>query len=182
MSHQGWKLPITRACALVLQEAGRPMHYREITEQLAKRGLILSRSKAVERCVYSGMSKHIRTAQNGSWFTHAGPGTYSLTAAGRSLEVWRGDHEWAAQSTPKRPVRLDMTWPQAATRVLREAGKPLHVTDILNRIWSNGYKPRVDGAVPDRSLGNMLAELARESTGRRGPAITRTGPGTYALS
>jgi hypothetical protein len=181
MSQQGWRLPITRGCVLVLQDAGRPMHYREISEQLAKRGLISSRSKAVERCVYSGMSKHIRTAQNESWFAHAGRGTYRLTAAGKTLQVWRGDHEWAAQSTPKRQVRLDMTWNQAATRVLREAGEPLHVTDILNRIWSNGYKPRIDGAVPDRTLGNLLAELARKSTGRRGLSITRTAPGTYGL-
>lgn len=181
---QGWKLPITRACLLVLQDTGHPIHYRDITKQLVKRGLISSRSMAVERCVYSGMSKHIRMSQTASWFAHAGPGKYVLTPAGRAAEVWRGggNQDWVAQTVPKKAVRLDLTWRQAATRVLREAGKPLHTTEILNRIWANGYKPRVDTAVPLRTLGNLLARWASDVGGKRNAPVQRVGPGTYSTA
>lgn len=176
MDTKGWKLPITRSCVLVLQEAARPMHYREITAALLKRGLIASRSAAVERCVYSGMSKHIRTRTTPPWFAHAGPGTYSLTAAGRHLQVWRSEPVWSENTEPRRDPKLDISWADAARRVLWEAGKPLHTHEILIRIWKNGYRPRVDGASPQRTLGNLLAELSRESR----PQIERVGKGMYS--
>lgn len=177
-----WKLPITRASVLVLQESGRPMHYREITQALLKRGLIASRSDAVERCVYSGMSKHIRQTGDGSWFVHSGRGKYALSLAGRALEVWRGGNSWADGITPKRNPRLDLTWPEAFKRVLRESGKPLHARDILLRVWKNGYKPQTDGATLGRAATNLLARLARESsTRRKGHVIKRVSPGTYSI-
>jgi hypothetical protein len=179
--NKGWKLPITRACVLVLQESGRPLHYREITALLLKKRLILSRSAAVERCVYSGMSKHIRTSVNGSWFIHAGRGRYALTEAGRALLVWRIEPSWVENAKPNRGPQLDLTWQEAATRVLREAGKPLHVNAILTLIWRRGYKPRIDAAVPHRALGNLLAQLARQSqSGKTLNAIERVAPGTYS--
>ena len=174
-----WKLPITRACALVLQEAGRELHYREITALLLQRGLVVSRSQALERCVYSGMSRHIRTTGRASWFAHAGPGKYELTPAGRDLSVWRSQDAWPESNEPKRQPRLDLTWEDAARRVLKEAGEPLHVSEILARIWANGYKPRIDAAVPQRTLGNLLAQLSHQRR-RADGRIARVGPGTYA--
>jgi hypothetical protein len=180
---QQWKLPLTRACVLVLQEAGQSMHYREITGLLLKRGLISSRSPEVERCVYSGMSKQIRTVEGGGWFVHSGRGKYGLSQRGRSLEVWRGANAWAENISPKRSPRLDLTWPEAVTRALREAGKPLTARDVLSRIWQNGYKPQMDGASTERVVGNLLAKLARESSaGRKRHAIKRLRKGVYSVA
>jgi hypothetical protein len=181
MKQTRWKLPITRACVLVLQEAGCPLHYREITELLLKEDLVSSRSAAVERCVYSGMSKHIRTTRDGGWFAHAGPGRYTLTAAGRALEVWRSNQEWAADVAAPKTPRLDMTWPEAITKVLRDSGKPMKANDIIARAWQNGYRPKMDGASTTRGVGNTLARLARESSPRSRNAIERVAAGTYAL-
>src|SRR5207247_463307 len=78
---------ITEACVAVLREASGPLHYREITARIQKRGLFVSRSLRPERCVYSGMSRHIRMEGTHSWFYHAGRGQYGLTGEGLSLQI-----------------------------------------------------------------------------------------------
>ena len=168
-----WKLPITRASVLVLQDAKRAMHYKEITQALLDRGLIASRSPSVQRCVYSGMSKHIRERAQESWFRHEGRGIYGLTRGGRELEVWRHAPDLDEGVRLHRKPRLDMSWREAATRTLAEAREPLHAQEVVRRIWSKGYRPAVDGATPYRTIGNLLATMARERN------IRRVGPGTY---
>jgi len=172
-----WKLPATRAALLVLQEnAGGPMHYREITRIILARGLVATASERLERVVYSSMSRQIREASGERWFKHVGKGVYALTSTGKHAQVWRfeGADPAPLSSRPSKQARTDLTWIEAAELVLARVGQPMRANALLISIWQSGLKPKKDGAVPLRLLRNELARAVKQS--RR---IRRVSPGVY---
>lgn len=79
------RMPAREATEVVLLNAGKPMHYREITRQAIESGLV--RVKKGRRKVNADATmKTIRSylcAEEGDKFVRVGPGVFNLTAAGK---------------------------------------------------------------------------------------------------
>lgn len=68
---------------------------------------------------------------------------------------------------------MDMRWPEAIVKVLRDNGEPLHYHDIAQRIIDDGYRTNV-GATPARTVSAQLSTTLRKK-------VVRVGRGVYAL-
>jgi restriction system protein len=68
-----------------------------------------------------------------------------------------------------------LTTKQAAERVLREAGGPLHADEITRRAL-NGGLINTKGKTPQATMGAQLAVAAK-----KGQIFVRTAPGVYGL-
>lgn len=73
---------------------------------------------------------------------------------------------------------LESTWRDAIIRVLREAGVPLHYTDIASRALSEGYY-QTDGATPANTVNAQVSTSISEE-GSTSPFV-RVSRGKYAL-
>ena len=72
----------------------------------------------------------------------------------------------------------EMSWKDAAKKVLEEAGEPLHYTDITERILDQGLKINF-GATPAATV-NATINAAIKTEGSAG-VFERTEPGEYGL-
>lgn len=72
----------------------------------------------------------------------------------------------------------EMSWKDAAQKVLEDAAKPLHYKDITDRILGQGLKTKV-GATPAATV-NSTINWAIQKEGSAG-AFERTGRGEYGL-
>lgn len=73
---------------------------------------------------------------------------------------------------------MEKSWKDAISRVLQEAGAPLHYTEISERILSQGYY-KTDGATPAHTVNAQVSHSIKH-TGDRSPYL-RVGKGTFAL-
>lgn len=72
----------------------------------------------------------------------------------------------------------EMSWKDAAQKVLEEAGGPLHYKDIADRILGQGLKTTA-GATPASTVGATIS-VAIQKEGSAA-VFERTGPGEYGL-
>ncbi|GCC25456.1 hypothetical protein chiPu_0003866 [Chiloscyllium punctatum] len=88
---------------------------------------------------------------------HDGQGTYSLFPALDNVTILSGTSE-ALESEPTADVsdKPNMTWLDAAQIVLEEAGRPLHIKEIKQRILDRGL-------VQSNSKSSLEAVLYRET-------------------
>ncbi|XP_059496392.1 transforming growth factor beta regulator 1 isoform X4 [Stegostoma tigrinum] len=88
---------------------------------------------------------------------HDGQGTYSLFPALDNVTILSGTSE-ALESEPAADVndKPNMTWLDAAQIVLEEAGRPLHIKEIKQRILDRGL-------VQSNSKSSLEAVLYRET-------------------
>ena len=75
----------------------------------------------------------------------------------------------------------EMSWKDAAKKVLEDAGKPLHYSDITDRILGQGLKTTA-GATPAATV-NAIISTAIQKDQKEGSAgvFERTGSGEYGL-
>ena len=66
------------AAAAVLQDAGKPLHYREITERMLTRKLWSTSGKTPWDTVHGGLAVDIKNRGPASRFVRAGPGLFAL--------------------------------------------------------------------------------------------------------
>ena len=73
----------------------------------------------------------------------------------------------------------EMSWKDAVKKVLEDAGKPLHYTDITDRILDQGLKTKF-GATPALTVNSTIS-TAIQKEGAAG-VFKRTGSGEYGLT
>jgi len=119
----------------------------------------------------------------------SGPSTQVGTTSVSELETALQDRLARGDSFPRRPVHpqhqipvirsgievtddrfVDRTIPQAATMLLREAGEPLHVNEIYNRLMEGGFN--FTGHNPTISIAVSLNRNGR---------FRKVAPGTFDL-
>jgi hypothetical protein len=158
------EMSVTQAAYEVLRRSSGAVHYRPLTEEIIRRGLIDTSYSDSYHLVHSSLAKHVRKQGDRSWFEHLPGGKFRLTEAGR-----RAGGEW-------------VTWLSAAERVLTEASKPLHAREIYQAAVESGLKPDRDVNWPIRGLSNTLgAHILKARARGTDPVFVRTRPGTYAL-
>lgn len=72
----------------------------------------------------------------------------------------------------------EMSWRDAVTKILEEAGEPLHFTEIADQILDQRLKERY-GATPQATVNATISKAIKEEGS--GCVFVRTGRGEYAL-
>ena len=127
------------AAATVLQEAGGPLHYREITKRMLARKLWTTAGKTPWETVNARLTVDIKERGAASRFVRTGPGLYALN---RNVSA-----EPRSCKRPRSPVRSRerhgakrLSFTDAAERVLSQSGahEPLHYGRSPSARWRWG--------------------------------------------
>lgn len=131
------RLTVLQAAEKVLREAREPLHVNELTKRMMDQGLWKTDSQSPEKNVRTSIGIDISKNPDASRFRYEGGGAFALKGTppsgqtpGVSAEVSR---------------EVDLTTLNAAEKILRTAGRPLHYTEITKRmldqkLWSSDSK------------------------------------------
>jgi restriction system protein len=148
----------------ILKQAGKPLHYREITRHALERELIKTRGKTPETTMNAQLAVNIKRAEEGgppSRFVRVGGGVFGLREWGETVRT--------TPTTEEQPQPSYLTYKEAALRVLREVGKPLSAQEITQRaIEQELINPQ--GLTPDATMG---AQLYTDINRRRAASLFR---------
>lgn len=155
---------LPQAIEMVLRAATQPMTLRDIHGRLQERGI-----SCHPRSVSSVLSRLILLQGDGRPFSRVGRGTYAVPSPSPSDR---------RPSSEPRAGTEELSWYDAAVRVLSEAKQAMHYRDIAERILERGYHRRA-GNRPATSLNVIIGNDIRN----HGPSSTfiRTEPGVYML-
>jgi restriction system protein len=162
----------------ILKEAGQPLHYREITHQALDKGLIRTSGKTPAATMRAQIGTSIRRAAKGgppSPFYKAGRAIFGLTEWQKSGIIPSPPYS-IPTTKPRRPY---LTYKQAAQKILREAGQPLHYREIARRaVDQELINPQ--GLTPDATMGAQLySDIKQHGTES---AFRRESRGIFALA
>lgn len=161
-----------QAAEVVLKEAGKPLHYKEITQRMLDRGLWQSEGKTPEATVSSTITTNIQKYGAHSHFQHTDEGVYALRSGGSSefhtpseLADVEDDKQQMAHSVS--PIK-SVSFTDAAEHVLKQFSgrKPMHYREITKKALElNLIKTK--GLTPEATLySQILSEIRRQ--GRKG--------------
>lgn len=168
----------------VLQDAGQPLHYNEITRRLLSTGLWTTEGKTPHATVNARIAEDIKN-DPASRFVRERKGIFALRPASPLVPV--SESSTAAPAATKRNPRSrnrGMSFLDAATEVLERFGrkKPMHYKDITRLAIEHGFIATA-GKTPEATL---LAQIGTDvdRSERRGerPRFTRHGRGYIGLT
>lgn len=130
----------------VLREAGKPLHYRELTDRAIDAGLVDTHGRTPARTMNAQLSTAIGSGD--SRFVRVDRGIYGLS-------------QWQSQTDEEllepSPIELEqeyLTYKEAAQQVLADAGKPLRYEGITRRAIDVAWKPE-----PIHLLGATIQDI-----------------------
>ena len=130
----------------ILQQAGQPLHYDEITKRAINHGLIETKGKTPNRTMNAQISTSISSGD--SPFVRVGRGIYGLAD-------WSPETPEVPTPTPRPEPKEYCSFKDAAQRVLTEIGRPLHYKDITQRaLDAELINPQ--GLTPEATMGAQL--------------------------
>ena len=161
-----------QAAEVVLKEAGKPLHYKEITQRMLDRGLWQSEGKTPEATVSSTITTNIQKYGAHSHFQRTDEGVYALRSGG--LPEFHTSSELADVEDDKQQLARNVSpiksisFTDAAEQVLKQfsGGKPMHYREITKKALElNLIKTK--GLTPEATLySQILSEIRRQ--GRKG--------------
>ena len=168
--------PFADADAVVdlIREHGAPMHYEKIHEALVRRGFEIGGKGEANTL----LSRYFRDPR----LKRVSRGTYDLAT---STSLGGASRRNLEPTVAPQDFNLDSTSIQKATPlvkkiglVLRQAGEPLHYTEVTKRLLESGAW-RTTGKTPEATVNSRLVvEINENGTGS---TFTRTAPGVYGL-
>ena len=183
------KLSFTDAAELVLRQSDgqEPLHYREITRRILELGLVETNAVNPPLALSGIIGGEIRRRQEAKRpqrFVRLGGGLIALAdfaPAGNqnplNEEGLEPDRELARDQAITRN-RVPMIAVDAAAEALREAGEPLHVRSITDRIIERGLWT-TQGKTPWSTVNSLIAaEITRKGQESR---FLRIKPSIYDL-
>lgn len=174
----------------VLVEAGRPLHYKEITDRILTAGLWTTAGKTPWDTVAARVTGDIRLHGMKSRFVKTEPGVFAARTTGdlfadmTSTTTARSTPSKASDtpSEPSRPVPKpsngQMSFLDAAEHVLRglKPGTRMHYRDITNRALE-AELIRTRGKTPDATMAAQIGTDIRRRDEREEPQrfVSRRG-------
>lgn len=131
------RLTVLQAAEKVLREAREPLHVNELTKRMMDQGLWKTDSQSPEKNVRTSIGIDISKNPEASRFRYEGGGAFALKSAPPARQPASVSEEASREA--------DLTTLNAAERVLRTAGRPLHYTEITKRmldqkLWASDSK------------------------------------------
>lgn len=176
-------LSALEAAYIVLNEVGRPLHYQELTTMILNRNLWQTDGKTPAATLNSALALDIMAHGVGSRFVRVSKGIFGL--AGQTLpetdldpKVCPPDPSPTETTVPAacEPVTLEqqdetvapaqeianLSFPDAAEKILEEAGGPLNYREITRRALLKGLIITT-GKTPASTLhSTVMMEIARD--------------------
>ena len=147
----------------ILREAGKPLHYSEITKRMLAQKLWSTTGQTPWETVNARLSVDIKSRVLASRFVREGPGVFTLNP---------------------NLIADSLTFTDAAERVLTESGnqEPLHYNVITKRALERGLL-RTEGRTPAATMYSaVLTEIRRHETRGETPRFVQHGRGMVGLS
>ena len=147
----------------ILRDAGKPLHYSEITKRMLAQKLWNTTGQTPWESVNARLSTDIKDRGLDSRFTRESPGVYTLNS---------------------NLIADSLTFTDAAERVLTESGnqEPLHYNVITKRALERGLL-RTEGRTPAATMYSaVLTEIRRHETRGETPRFVQHGRGMVGLS
>ncbi|HUW12341.1 MAG TPA: HTH domain-containing protein [Anaerolineae bacterium] len=159
----------------VLSEAGRPLHYRDITERLVAGGLWTPKGKTPHATVNARLTADIKRYELSSRFRRVGAGVYAL---GPSAAGPGGD------SLPRPDPTGTVSFTKAAEVVLDRFAdhKPMHYREITEKALELGFI-KTAGRTPEATMyAQILMEIQRQQRRLETPRFVKHGKGLVGLT
>ena len=183
-------LTFTDAAELVLRQndGQEPLHYKEITRRIMDLGLVETRAAKPSQTLIAGIGREVRLrreANRPQRFFRLGQGLIGL--ANIEPEVVRQAIDEESRETggeqvpllPSQRNRGSMTALDAAEKVLREAGTPLDIESITDRILELGLW-KTKGKTPESTVGARISSDLGKKDGQS--RFRRVSRGVYGLN
>ncbi len=157
------------AALKVLQEAGTPLHYREITKRVLDGGLWETDGKTPQATINAQLAVDVKQNGKASAFRRAGRGMYgvNIDRADPGPAVRGVKTEDPSIYVTGAPAGKTMSFTDAGERILEGAGgKPMHYRDITRHALEHGMLDTC-GKTPEATMyAQILSEVKRRK--RRG--------------
>jgi hypothetical protein len=147
----------------LLRAEGRPMHYKEITDIAAQRGLLERGGPRAQMIMGARLS--IAANSTGSDIQRVVRGVFALSA-------W----DEATKKGRRRPPP-EKAFVEAAREVLRTAKRPMHYKEITDIAAQRGLL-KEPGPHPEATMAASLTHAARAER----PELVKFGKSTFVLS
>ncbi|MCY3912019.1 MAG: HTH domain-containing protein [Chloroflexi bacterium] len=171
------------AAAVVLQDAGGPLHYREITERIRARQLWPTAGKTPWDSVNARIAVDIKELGAASRFVRTSPGHYALNPELRT-DTLPGDQTGPEAENTRAASFASLSFTDAAEQILDQCGdqEPLHYAAITQRALDQGLL-RTEGRTPAATMYAMvLTEIRRQQERGETPRFVRHGRGMVGLA
>jgi len=176
-----WECPMTcrDAAQQVLQSAGHPLHYREITKRAIESALWRPQGKTPERTLNAQLSADIHKTGKDATFVRTGRGTFGL-------RQWGTPEPPAPPKPAKKRRRAQRTYSftDAAELVLRDTKdkQPVHYREIT-RLALERKLITTSGRTPEATMyAVILQEIKRAQARGERPRFVQHGRGYVGLS
>ena len=164
---------VVEAVKTVLRGAGRPLHYKEITQLIFEKGLWKSSGRTPERTVNAQLATLILASGNNSEYQRTSPGVFSY--------IGNSDSETVA---PVALSRESKTFADAAEEVLTHFAdqKPMHYQEITRQAMEQGILSS-SGRTPGATMyAQIIQEEQRRKQRAEIPRFERFGNGMVGLT
>jgi len=170
------------AAIQILQEAGKALHAKDITEQIMAAGLWQSGGKTPDATVSARLYSDIKSNGEKSPFLKVGPQTFALRD---SDEISSDTVPVGIEEAPKHSaVNACFSFTDCAQKVLEEFGgkKPMHYKEITEKALQNGWLV-TSGKTPEASMyAQVITEIKRLQKRGERPRFVQHGHGYVGLS
>ena len=174
-----------QAAALeILKGAGRPLHAREIAEQIMAAGLWQSGGKTPDATVSARLYSDIKSNGDKSPFIKVGPQIFALRDA---AEIKNSSESVpvAIEKVPKPSTTNSvLSFTDCAQKVLEEFGgkKPMHYKEITEKALQKGWL-MTGGKTPEATMyAQVITEIKRQQKRGERPRFVQHGRGYVGLS
>lgn len=175
------------AAETVLSDNGEPVHYRQLSDEMLRRGLWMTRSMTPANTVYARIWADIRDRGDESPFVQLGKGLFGLRHWGPS------ENSPIDVSDPLAPIdhgespveaveAASLSFLDAAEQILDHADQPLHYRDITRQIIGQNLIS-TSGRTPEATLyAQFMNDINRANRRGETPRFVRQGRGIFGLT
>jgi restriction system protein len=178
------QLNVQAAAMEILKGAGRPLHAKEIAEQILAAGLWQSGGKTPDATVSARLYSDIKSNGEKSPFVKVGPQTFALRS---SAEITSGAEPApaAVADSPEPPsVNAGFSFTDCAQKVLEDFGgkEPMHYKEITKKALQKGWLV-TGGKTPEATMyAQVITEIKRQQKRGERPRFVQHGHGYVGLS
>jgi len=171
------------AAAKVLEDEGKPLHYREITKRIIDHGLWQTAGKTPEATLNANLGKDMKKFGAGSRFVRTGRGMFALREWKLPAASVPPPEKKSPPAPSQKPTTKTLSFTDAAERVLQKYSnkQPMHYRVITEKILELGLV-NTQGKTPEATLyAQMLKEINKNTKRGEPNRFVRHGKGMVGL-
>lgn len=182
-------MSVLQAAETVLEEAGKPLHFQEITKRMLQRQLWTTSGATPEATMNAAIAVDIKQHGTSSRFQRTDKGIFALRRWGlpeysrqdeQPSSVLQESNNTASTVSPHKTL----SFTDATEHVLEHFGnrKPMHYRDITRKALELQLL-RTSGQTPEATLyAQVVTEIARQTRRGETPRFVKEGKGRISLT